>query len=349
MPADQGVNRRVQGIGGVRVLRQKPAKTALILIFTIVSFQVLSAMNRVQCQEEQGEEYLLPDKVYTFSGGNNVKWFNVTFEEGYMYYVYVELVTYKELVMTIRITDPKGRQFKIFDSEMYPKAPGNSFEIPFGTSLAGKHEITFSTNLPEGESANLYISMSKGTECLHNAIPSSQLGEEKGFHVDTFQTKTTISYPVNLSGDTMHVGYVSRVSAINESGNADVSVDVIITSEGHSFPVFNQEPIEKVEEAVSYTFGTNWAGTYVIELTVYCQVDHVNIASILLEDFDISDEVHVNQTGATNTTSGNSTLASETFVPPVATYITAGTVGTLAVGTLLVMRRQKKEKVKLKD
>ena len=74
----------------------------------------------------------LPDKVYTFLAPNdNLTFMGLYFEKEYMYYIYIELVTpHNCSKMRITIWDPDGKQFNVFESEMFYKPNfGSSYNM----------------------------------------------------------------------------------------------------------------------------------------------------------------------------------------------------------------------------
>jgi len=104
----------------------------------------------------------LPDKVYTFLAGGDTKNFDLYLEKHYIYFIYIELVTPHNITnMKIRLWDPDGEVFKIFESEMfYNPEYGRFFEIPFGTVMSGDYLFEFDANAPTN--FNLHILIEQG-------------------------------------------------------------------------------------------------------------------------------------------------------------------------------------------
>ena len=103
----------------------------------------------------------LPNKVYLFQKPqDSLMLEDITLEQYYIYYLYVEIVTPYNCSVKITLWDPHGKRFNIFESTLIVEPEGfNYFEIPFGTALAGNYDIYFDFITPEN--LKLYIKMEK--------------------------------------------------------------------------------------------------------------------------------------------------------------------------------------------
>ena len=240
----------------------------------------------------------LPDKVYTFLAPNdNLTFKGLYLEKEYMYYIYIELVTpHNCSVMRITIWDPDDKQFNIFESEMFynPKY-GRYFEIPFGTEMAGQYRIEFySESLVN---FNLYIRMEQGPICLYDKIDSQEHDNIVLHEVTTFDNNKFKEHDIDLKTDVSYKFYIGRVSAISITESNVVRLDYNIEDpNGVDFIIYSNDFLADVNGVNISSFGTSIAGEYEIKLRIYCSVVYVNVAYAMVEDYQISDVIKVNET-----------------------------------------------------
>ncbi len=246
----------------------------------------------------------LPDKVYTFLAGADTKNFELYLEKHYTYLIYIELVTPHNITnMKICIWDPDGEVFKIFESEMFFNPEyGRFFEIPFGTVMSGDYIFEFCANAPTN--FNLHIIIEQGPECLHDKIDSQEPDNIILYKVNRFSNGDYIDHDVDLETDMMYKFYIGRVSAIAITQNNEVRITYKIEDpNGIEFDIYNNELIADIDGLNSFSFGTAIEGEYIIKLTVYCNVPNVNIAYVIVEDYEIGDVIDANETKPVESTS----------------------------------------------
>lgn len=248
----------------------------------------------------QSSDLVLTDKVYTFLAPNDRLSFNNYFEEKYMYYISIELVTPHDCSpMRITILDPDDKQFNIFESDMfyYPEY-GRSFEIPFGTVKSGLYNITF--NSVSTLNFNMHILIEQGPKCLYDKIDQQKTEDIIFYKVKTFDDGKFNIHDVDLKTDEMYKFYLGRVSAITIIDSNEVRVDYSIEDEdGNEFYIYTYKLLAGIDGVSSYNFGTASSGTYTIKLTVYIadpDVEYVNIAYAIVDDYTIGDAVDINNT-----------------------------------------------------
>jgi len=240
----------------------------------------------------------LPDKVYTFLAPNdNWTFERLYLEKEYMYYIYIELVTpHNVSVMRITIWDPDGKQFNIFESNMFynPKY-GRYFEIPFGTEMAGQYRIEFYSE--SDVNFNLYIFMEQGPICLYDKIDSKNQDNIIFHEVTTFDNNKYKEHDIDLKTDVSYKLVIGRVSAISIKESNVVRLDYTIEDpDGIEFIIYTNGLLADISGINSSRFGTATGGDYEIKLRIYCSVAYVNIAYAVIEDYQISSIIEVNET-----------------------------------------------------
>ena len=245
----------------------------------------------------------LTDKVYTFLAPNDDKQtFNLYLEKEYMYFIYIELVTpHNVSVMRITIWDPVDKQYNIFESEMfYNPEFGRYFEIPFGAEMAGGHKFEFYSE--SNVNFNMYIKIEQGPLCLHDKIDSQYHDDVVFFEVTNFSNGQSVSHHIDLETDVSYKFYIGRVSAISIKESNVVRLDYIIEDptdpDPIEFIIYTDELLADIDGVSMFNFGTAIGGEYKIKLKIYSDVEHVNIAYAVVEDYQISDVVDANKTKA---------------------------------------------------
>ena len=242
----------------------------------------------------------LTDKVFTFLAPNDIEVRDHYLEKEYMYFIYIELVTpHNVSVMKITIIDPDGKQYNIFESEMfYNPEYGRYFEIPFGAEMAGGHKFKFYSE--SDVNFNMYIKIEQGPLCLHDKIDSQYHDNVVFFEVTDFSNGQSESHAIDLETDVSYKFYIGRVSAISIKESNLVSLDYIIEDSTDPDPIefiiYTNELLADIDGVTMFNFGTAITGEYKIKLNIYCSVEHVNIAYAIVEDYQISDVVDANET-----------------------------------------------------
>ncbi len=254
----------------------------------------------------------LTDKVFTFFAPDNTTERSHYLEKEYMYYIYIELVTpHNVSKMRIRIFDPEGKQYNVFESEMYYNPEqGRYFEIPFGAEMSGTHRFIFYSE--SNVNFNLYIRIEQGPLCLHDKIDSQYHDNLIYFEVTNFSDNQGISHKIKLETDVSYKFYIGRVTAISIKESNLIEMDYMIedlSDEFNPIPfiIYNDEPLADIEDVSWFPFGTAHDGEYriIIDINLISDSseqptkphpDHVNIAYAIVEDYQISDIVDINNT-----------------------------------------------------
>ena len=282
----------------------------LVVSLNLIFFAIISS-SRTSSQNNEiitnglesnlkSSDLVLTDKVYTFLAPSDRLTFNNYFEENYMYYIYIELVTpHNCSPMRITILDPDDKQFNIFESEMfYTPQYGRYFEIPFGTVKSGLYNISFYS--VSSLNFNMHVLIEQGPKCLYDKIGQQEPEDLIFYKVKTFDDGKFNIHDIDLKTDEMYKFYIGRVSAITIIDNNEVRVDYSIEDEdGIEFYIYTNELLASIDGLNSFSFGTASSGTYTIKLTVYIvdpDVEYVNIAYAIVDDYTIGDAIDINNT-----------------------------------------------------
>lgn len=282
----------------------------LIVSLNLIFFANISS-SRTQSQNNEiisddlekdlkSSDLVLTDKVYTFLAPSDRLTFKNYFEEDYMYYISIELVTPHDCSpMRITILDPDDKQFNIFESDMfYNPEYGRYFEIPFGAVESGLYNITFYS--VSTLNFNMHILIEQGPKCLYDKIGQHDPEDLIHYKVKTFDDSKYNIHDVDLKTDEMYKFYLGRVSAITIIDSNEVRVDYSIEDEdGNEFYIYTNKLLADIDSINSFSFGTASSGTYTIKLTVYIadpDVEYVNLAYAIVDDYTIGDAVDVNNT-----------------------------------------------------
>jgi len=295
----------------------------------------------------------LTDKVYTFLAPNDDnQMFDLYLEKEYMYFIYIELVTpHNVSIMRITITDPVDKQYNVFESEMfYSPEFGRYFEIPFGTEMSGTHKFEFYSE--SNVNFNMYIKIEQGPLCLHDKIDSQYHDDVVFFEVTNFSNGQSVSHHIDLETDISYKFYIGRVSAISIKESNVVRMDYIIEDptdpDPIEFIIYTNELLADIDGVTMFNFGTAIGGEYKIKLKIYCDVEHVNIAYVVVEDYQISDVVDANKTKAPDEKDSDTIdileeLSSDSiFLPIEGTVAVILFAGGMAGTVYVVFIRQKK-------
>ncbi|MFX1277698.1 MAG: hypothetical protein ACFFAH_08125 [Promethearchaeota archaeon] len=292
----------------------------------------------------------LPDKVYTFLAPSDTLNFELYLEKEYIYTIYIELVTpHNVTMMRIRIWDPNNEQYTIFESEMfYDPEFGRYFEVPFGTAISGDYDIQFYTLAPLN--FNMHILIEQGPKCLYDKMELQETNNIEFYEVKHFGNGDNVEHDVELETDTMYKFYIGRVSAISITQSNETRANYYIEDpNGVEFEIYNNEFIAGVDSVNFFSFGTAVAGEYTIKLTVYCNVQNVNIAYAIVKEYEIGEVVDANETEPVKETSFleeaekqlNDEYSSLPFEAVIWTLAFAGIVAGIALVALITHKKRK--------
>jgi len=278
-----------------------------ILIFTyfLVSVNYIQVGNtQISSEIEENEVKIsgtdLPDKVYTFLAPKTDLIFDDLFlKKHYKYYIYVELVTPHNCTLTITLIDPDGKQYDIFENNLFIDPEdldkGRYFETPFGTAIEGDYTLKFSVSTLEN--LNLYIRIEKGPKSLYDKIPMEEQESIVLYHVTRFYSGMSIAHNITLKTDYMYKFYFGRVSPISIMENSHVDISFSITdSEAVVFTIYSNETLTPINNVNISKFGTAIDGVYQEKITIQSGVQYTNIGYAVIEHHRISDLVDPNET-----------------------------------------------------
>jgi len=291
----------------------------------------------------------LPDKVYTFEAPNDFIEFNTLYlNKGFIYFIYLEVVTPHNCSMKITIWDPDNKQYEIFESEMFFEPDfGRWFEIPFGTTMAGGHVVRIeSTSIVN---FNMLVYIYEGPKVLYDKVPQADIDNLVFDRVNRFYTTMQIEHPIYLETDTRYHFYIGRVNSISILENPNVVVDYTIEDPNSvPFEIYANRLIEDVDGINFFSFGTAMSGTYTIKLKIYCAVPFVNIAYTVSSEFPISEGEDVNGTGAPGDSSTGVGQENSSIMPDVGVWATFGVLGGLSIIVIaIVVKRYTKNNVEI--
>ncbi len=251
---------------------------------------VLGVTNQINNPKTSSEQDLV-DKVFTFLAPNDT----VRFEDLYLlekvnYYMLLEIVTPHDCVINVTIVDPVLDKYQVFNTEVNISQSDDWFEIPFGTAIAGNY--TFIVSVACALTLNLHIKISFDPEvkCLYDVISPKFLEQMKLYQVNKFTNGMVVEHNTVLKTDTSYKFYLGRVSAI---GGLTVENEVrayydVTDPEGLEFTIYQNKTVGSVGTIMHFDFGTAMEGIYTVKIRIYCQVEVVNIAYAIAEDYQIS-------------------------------------------------------------
>jgi hypothetical protein len=152
-----------------------------------------------------------------------------------------------------------------------------------------------------------------------------------------------------LKTDVSYKFYLGRVSAIGGlTVENEVRVDYGVTDpDGLEFTIYQNNTVGSVGTVMHFDFGTAMEGIYTVKIRILCQVDVVNIAYAIAEDYQIS--TINNGTDPEPEPSTNETVSGYFYVPmewTLAFGFSAG--GLLAILVVFGAVRRKKDSVSLR-
>jgi len=319
----------------------------ILIISTLLFFGSFGILSRSSAYNKSDKPKMsdsnLPDKVYLFqTPQDSLMLEDIVLEQYYIYYLYVEIVTPYNCSIKITLWDPGDNQFNIFESVLFNEPEGlNYFEIPFGTALAGDYDIEFDVTTPEN--VNLYIKMEKGPRCLFDKIPMEEIDDIGLYQITRFSNESSIGHTILFKTDYMYRFYVGRVSPISLMENNEVRLDLSLEDpDGIVYNIYFNTSLAEINDIDRFKFGTAIGGLYSVNITLYCEVEHVNIGYSIIELYQISSGTETNQTEPTN----SSTVINRYFEMPIEWTIgILGFAGTISAIIGVVLYKQKNKNV----
>lgn len=216
----------------------------------------------------------------------------------------MEIVTPHNCTLTITLWDPEGKQFDLFESDVYLEPEGKDYhEIPFGCALSGNYTVEFGTI--SADNLNIYIRIEKWVKCLYDKILSEELQDMILYDVVRFHDGMMISPTIEFRTDYLYRFYFGRVSAISATQSNYVSLNFTLFDPGAiDYIMYTDETLETIVDVCFIYFGTATEGEYMLDLEIKSDVVYTNIAYAVIELHKISHIIDPNQTDPTNSTSG---------------------------------------------
>jgi hypothetical protein len=288
---------------------------------------------------------IIVDKVYNFTLDSSFVYLdgNLIFKSPYNYYITVCIVTPHTCDLNITLWDPEGTEYQLSYEENMVQ--DDSREIPFGTAMEGNYSVLFKALLTEN--LNIHINIERGDVCLYDKILSEELPYIVYHNVSKFYNETFLSHSLALKTDKYYRFYFGRVSAISIKLSSYTALThyIIDESQGIPFSIYINDTVASPNDVTSYNFGTAVEGVYIIDLTIYCDVDAVNIAYAVVEKERIADGIDPNDDDPPPIPEDplNGTTGVEAFIPREWTIAMILFVGSaVGIPILLIVYKRKK-------
>ena len=236
-------------------------------------------------------EEKLVDKVFTFLAPSDT----LRFDDFYLlksinYYILLEIVTPHDCEINVTIIDPVLDIYEVFQTEVNISQDDDWFEIPFGTAIEGNYSFIISVSCELNLNLHVKISFDFADKCLYDMISPQFLGTMKLYQVNKFNNSMVVEHNIDLRTDISYKFYLGRVSAIGGlTVENQVRVFYDVTDDDEVvFKIYQNKTIGSVGTMMHFDFGTAVEGIYKVKIQIYCQVDVVNIAYAISEDYQIS-------------------------------------------------------------
>ncbi len=253
------------------------------------------------------------DKVYNFTVANPTLEFheNIFLKKHYYYYITVTVVSPHACNMSIIIWDPEGDQFDItYEINI---TQDDYREIPFGTVMEGNYSIQFTADLIYN--LNVHIIIERGDKCIYEKIELQEREDIIYYNISKFDNGKTIEFTYDFKTDRYYEFFFERVSTISGQLSNYVGMDHdILDPQGITFIIYRNKSLGYTY----YFFGTAVEGLCTMNITIYCDVEWVNVAYVVVYKERLTDIVDPNDPlpppsddPPSNTTSGGI----EAFIP----------------------------------
>ncbi|MFX1356697.1 MAG: hypothetical protein ACFFA8_05370 [Promethearchaeota archaeon] len=319
------------------VIKIKKSIISLIIVLLfgtlLISFYKLPTINGSLFEFDNPT---LIDKVYTFlSPEDELVFPEIFMEKDFTYYFWIEVVSPHNCTLNISLWDPDTMRYNIFHAVL---TQGDWHEIPFGTALQGIYAIRF--NVISINNLNIYIRLEKGEQCLTDKIPSQLFNREVFYRIARFSDETSFSYYINFDTDVSYRCYIGRVSSISVLDDSEVSLDYFIYEPNDiQFKIYFNTTLPTINELIFFNFGTAKSGVYVLNITISCNIDAVNIGYAICWDYRISDP-----TNNSGSPSDNDTNFTQFFSLPSEMMTGMVIIAGVFIGTLILLTMTRKRK-----
>lgn len=304
-------------------------KRFLAFLFIIGTFFLaLNTLGEVRASEQENlqisDEDCILDKVFTFEiGGPKLNFSEIELQEHYIYYTRIQLVTPYWCNATVRIYDPDGKLFMIFNGTLFQEPSTKSWvEIPFGAAITGNHSFSF--EIRSNNNINVYLKIEKGDLCLRDKVSDWEPYKFLLYEVTRFNAdQKSIIHEITLQSDYNYKFYLARVSAEGNLNTIDFVNLMVSDPDDLSFLVYEDVSLAGIADIDDFTFGTSQAGTYTVtfEITLDERHENINVAYLIINKGAIASGYNGSTTNSTEI------LGSKYHVPYEAFFITGGAVG----------------------
>ena len=276
---------------GINARKKATIKISIIILVFSLSFNCGLKGISAEVGPHTSSEEILVDKVFTFLAPNDFKQFdNLFLYENVNYYVLFEIVTPHSCEINVTIIDPDLDVYEIFKTEVNVSQGDQWFEVPFGTAISGNFTFVFSVIAELNLNLYIKISYDRALKCLYDVLSPEAIQNLELYQVNKFYDGTIAEHNVLLKTDVSYKFYIGRVSAIGGSPNiTEVSLDYDIFDPNYvEFVIYNNDTLGNLGTVLQFDFGTAIAGVYAIKIKIHCQVEVVNVAYAIVEDYSIS-------------------------------------------------------------
>ena len=173
----------------------------------------------------------------------------------------------------------------------------------------------------------------------------------KLYQVNKFTDGMVVEHNTAFKTDTSYKFYLGRVSAIGGlTVSEEVTVDYDVTDPDQiEFTIYQNKTIGSVGTVLRFDFGTAVEGVYTVKIRIYCQVEVVNIAYAIAEDYQISTVNNGTEPDPEPEPTTNETVSGYFYVPMEWT-LGFGIASGALIGVLIVfgVLRRRKDSVSLR-
>ncbi|MFX1365891.1 MAG: hypothetical protein ACFFCE_17410 [Promethearchaeota archaeon] len=331
----------------------------LSIILLISSFMLIPiSTNLIECKKFKNKELeinpqmssdsnILVDKVFNFTKSKDYVNFinNIPFIKPYVYYISVKIVTPHSCHMDISLKDPEGDNYTIYDSRPLDSEGlliqfGERW-LYFGVALTGNYTIKFQAHITENLNIHIKV-VNTEDKCLEEAMAPEYFKNKEFYQINKFKNGCEKQHNITLKSDYLYRFYFGRYSPIAYSWQKNTSIYFNITSSLDieykiyaNFSLPNETLKSKYFNFTYFDFGTAVEGTYVFNISIYCEVLCVNIAYTIIEKGKISDMINPND--PVDPIPDNSTIPDNNTMSGVDVYIPKEwTVGIIVVTGIMV-------------
>ncbi|MFW9894835.1 MAG: hypothetical protein ACFFD7_03440, partial [Candidatus Thorarchaeota archaeon] len=186
------------------------------------------------------------------------------------------------------------------------------------------------------------IKMEQGPQCMYDKIPMEEISSIKLYKITRFSNGDSITPSISFKTDYMYKFCIGRVSPISTMESSEVRIDLTLEDpEGIIYTILSNTTLAGFDDIEQFKFGTAVKGTYSFSITIYCNVENVNIGYSVIELYQISSGIPLNQTELPS----NTTIDQYFTIPTEWTIGILGFAGTITAIIGVVLYKQKKKSV----